>query len=211
MGTLYWQLNDTWPVVSWSSRDYFGRWKALHYAAREAFAPLLLSPVLEGSAAEIWGVSDLLTATADTLHLELLDFDGTVLWQAPVPTILPPNSSTLLWERDTQELLGDADPRRTVLTARMGNGEALLYFRRPGELELEAPAIHMELEPTEGGFHLTLLADRLAKDVYLTLEEVRFQDNFFDLLPNRPRGIRLETELSADAVRVPQEGMEVGG
>ena len=59
MGTLYWQLNDTWPVVSWSSRDYFGRWKALHFAARDAFAPLLLSPVLRGDTLEVWGVSDL--------------------------------------------------------------------------------------------------------------------------------------------------------
>src|SRR4029079_14506853 len=42
-GTLYWQLNDCWPVASWSSVDYFGRWKALHYAARRFYAPLLLS------------------------------------------------------------------------------------------------------------------------------------------------------------------------
>ena len=41
-GTLYWQLNDCWPVASWSSLDYFGRWKALHYAARRFYAPLLL-------------------------------------------------------------------------------------------------------------------------------------------------------------------------
>ena len=59
MGTLYWQLNDTWPVVSWSSRDYFGRWKALHYAARDAFAPILISSVLNGDTLEVWGVSDL--------------------------------------------------------------------------------------------------------------------------------------------------------
>jgi len=42
-GTLYWQLNDCWPVASWASLDYFGRWKALHYAARRFYAPVLLS------------------------------------------------------------------------------------------------------------------------------------------------------------------------
>ena len=43
MGTLYWQLNDCWPGASWSSRDYFGRWKALHYLARRFYSPILLS------------------------------------------------------------------------------------------------------------------------------------------------------------------------
>ena len=47
-GLLYWQLNDCWPVASWSSIDYFGRWKALHYYAKRFFAPLLLSCKEEG-------------------------------------------------------------------------------------------------------------------------------------------------------------------
>ena len=48
MGAVYWQLNDCWPVASWSSIDYFGRWKALHYAAKRFFAPVLLSCQEEG-------------------------------------------------------------------------------------------------------------------------------------------------------------------
>jgi beta-mannosidase len=45
MGSLYWQLNDTWPVASWASLDYHGRWKALHYTARNFYAPVLVSGV----------------------------------------------------------------------------------------------------------------------------------------------------------------------
>ena len=48
MGAIYWQLNDCWPVASWASIDYFGRWKALHYYAKRFFAPLLLSCKEEG-------------------------------------------------------------------------------------------------------------------------------------------------------------------
>ena len=46
-GSLYWQLDDCWPVASWSSIDYYGRWKALQYSARQFFAPVLVSPVEE--------------------------------------------------------------------------------------------------------------------------------------------------------------------
>jgi beta-mannosidase len=237
MGTLYWQLNDTWPVVSWSSRDYFGRWKALHYAAREAFAPLLLSPVLEGESVRLWGVSDLPDATEGTLRLELLDFGGTILWQAPVPTTLPANGSALLWEAPVAELLGDADPTEVVFVARFerdsgGGGSesggqtrtptprpALLYFRSPRELAMEAPAIRIQVSPTSEGVAITLESDLLAKDVYLSREGVHFPENFFDLLPGRPVTLQLATELSPDEVEeglrirtlaeVPREGVEV--
>ena len=58
-GTLYWQLNDCWPVASWSSLDYFGRWKALLYAARRFYAPLLLSIVDKPTEQDVYITSDL--------------------------------------------------------------------------------------------------------------------------------------------------------
>ncbi len=58
MGTLYWQLNDVWPVASWSSTDYYGRWKALHYYAREAFGPVGDLPILEDNVLKVYGVND---------------------------------------------------------------------------------------------------------------------------------------------------------
>ncbi|MFC1791004.1 glycoside hydrolase family 2 protein, partial [Gemmatimonadota bacterium] len=234
MGTLYWQLNDTWPVVSWSGLDYFGRWKALHYAAREAFAPFLVSAVLEGDSVEVWGISDHLEPIEGTLHLEILDFAGTSLWQVPVPVSLSANTSRLLWAQDVATLLAGADPRRVVLVARFleaGTEEArprpthtpgrqaFFYFVPPGELELGAPGIRLEIAPQDGGFLLTLESDLLAKDVALSLEGARFSDNFFDLLPGRPRVVRLETDFSQEVVantlrirtlaEIPQEGVRV--
>ncbi len=229
MGTLYWQLNDTWPVVSWSSRDYFGRWKALHYAAREAFAPLLLSAVVDGDRVKVWGVWDGLSSRKGELSLELLDFSGTLLWQAPVPATLQENSSSLLWERPLEELLGEADPRKVVLVARFLDGDgreeassSLLYFAPPKAQELKAPAIRVEAGAVGGGVEITLSSQVLARDVALSLEgEGHFLENFFDLLPGRPRTLFLETSLTPDAVRkglrirtladVPREGLEVEG
>ena len=230
MGTLYWQLNDTWPVISWSGRDYFGRWKALHYAAREAFHPVLLSPVLRGDSVEVWGVSDQMEAVEGTLRLELVDFQGTTLWQSPVSVGLSPNRSTRLWARGQADLLRDADPSQVVLVATLEGPEltpreALLYFRRPRDLALAAPTINVTAEEASesGQVLLTLESDVLAKDVYLALppgSSEHFRDNFFDLLPGRPRRVTVTTNLTPGEVEealrirtlaeVPREGEEVG-
>jgi len=73
MGTLYWQLNDCWPVVSWSSVDYHGRWKALHYYVRRAYSDVLLSTVEDADALEVYLVSDRLEAVNGLLKLRLAD------------------------------------------------------------------------------------------------------------------------------------------
>lgn len=234
MGTLYWQLNDTWPVVSWSSRDYFGGWKALHYAARDAFAPVLISPYLRGDTVEVWGVSDLREGVEGTLSLKLLDFQGTTLWEAPIPAIIPPGTSRLLWSMPLTELLQGSDPAGVVFSARLSEGSpTLFYFLPPKGLALEVPAIRMEWEEGEGGISLTLTSDVLAKDVYLTVSgktkdrgprsishrgpRIFFSDNFFDLLPGLPRTIRITTERTLEDIQrglrirtlaeVPKEGM----
>src|SRR4029077_38889 len=75
-GSLYWQLDDCWPVASWSGIDYYGRWKALHYAARRFYAPILVSPVEEAGNVRVYVVSERLTDTRARLTLRVVDFDG---------------------------------------------------------------------------------------------------------------------------------------
>jgi len=225
MGTLYWQLNDTWPVVSWSSRDYFGRWKALHYAAREAFAPVLISPVLRGDTVEVWGVSDVPEGIDGSLRLQVLSFGGESLGDRVIPVSLSGPGSTLLRKEAVTDLLGGADPRTSVLVGSLeAEGdepiaeEALLYFHLPKELELEAPTIRIRADRANDGITLLLETDVLAKDVYLSLDGVRFSDNFFDLLPGRPRLVPLDTPLPVEEVEsrlvvrtlaeIPREGMD---
>ncbi|MGD2122905.1 MAG: glycoside hydrolase family 2 protein, partial [Gemmatimonadota bacterium] len=120
MGTLYWQLNDTWPVVSWSSRDYFGRLKALHYKTRKAFAPTLISPVLHGDTLQVWGVRDPVVPEPDpaALLLELVDFDGPILWEDSISVSLGKNQSRILWQA-SPSIFGEFDPRRVVFSARL--------------------------------------------------------------------------------------------
>src|SRR5262245_66299241 len=75
-GSLYWQLDDCWPVASWSSIDYFGRWKALQYSARRFFAPVLASVVEENGVVKVWGISDRRNDTPARLTVKLIDFAG---------------------------------------------------------------------------------------------------------------------------------------
>jgi beta-mannosidase len=205
MGTLYWQLNDTWPVVSWSGLDYFGRWKALHYAAKDAFAPLLLSAEIGHDSITVWGVWDGREGVEGTLTLKLTDFHGTVLWERPTPVSISPGTSQPLWSGLLQELLQGSEPNGVVLTADLNGATSNFYFRAPKELDLEAPAIEMEWEEAEGDALLTLTSDVLAKDVYLTFQgseeeqgpgspqgpALSFSNNFFDLLPGRPKVVRI--------------------
>ncbi|MGW8266839.1 MAG: glycoside hydrolase family 2 protein, partial [Longimicrobiales bacterium] len=267
MGTLYWQLNDTWPVVSWSGRDYFGRWKALHHRARDAFSPVLLSPFRRGDTLEVWGVSDRLEPLEGTLVLELLNFRGISLWQAPVEVVLPPNQSGILWQDSVEDLLRRADPGQVVLSAELRPSSgfagsetgtpglppppALFYFLPPKHLELEAPAIRVTWEREGENLSLTLASEALAKDVYLRFADgdeespgapaspsgeggggsvsgpeagdapVTFSDNFFDLLPGRPRKVTVHTGLPLEVVQrglrirtlaeIPREGLPSGG
>ncbi len=74
MGTLYWQLNDCWPGASWSSIDYYGKWKALHYKVKESFAPVILSHEFIDSNLQISVVSDLTTSFHGELNISLSEF-----------------------------------------------------------------------------------------------------------------------------------------
>src|SRR6202142_2848424 len=80
-GSLYWQLDDCWPVASWSGIDYYGRWKALHYAARKFFAPVLVSPVEDDGNLRVYVVSDRRADLHAKLVVRLVDFEGKELWR----------------------------------------------------------------------------------------------------------------------------------
>jgi beta-mannosidase len=82
-GALYWQLNDCWPVISWSSIDYYGRWKALHYASKRFFAPLLLSIEDEGKSMRVFLTNERLEPWTGEVHWSLETLRGEHLDEEP--------------------------------------------------------------------------------------------------------------------------------
>ncbi len=82
MGTLYWQLNDCWPSISWSSMDYYNRWKALHYFVREAYKDVIISFEKKNDQVEVYIISDRRQDFDGKLNLEIMDFSGTIKWKS---------------------------------------------------------------------------------------------------------------------------------
>jgi beta-mannosidase len=190
-GSLYWQLDDCWPGTSWSSIDYFGRWKALHYFARRFFAPVLASVVEEQGSVRVYGISDRRSDGPARLVLRTLDFEGTPRFEKALDIVLGGNASRVYYEAPLQELLAGDSPLRTVLVAELFEGEqrlsrSLHYFAKTKDLELPDPELRLEPRATQqGGTRLQLRTRRLARAVRLssTESEGSFSDNYFDMLP----------------------------
>jgi beta-mannosidase len=190
-GSLYWQLDDCWPVASWSGIDYYGRWKALHYFARRFFAPVLVSPVDDKGTINVWGVSDRRTDTAARLTVRMIDFAGHELARRDQDILLAANASRVYVSFGKRELLGGVDPKHLVLSVEISEkgqpiARNLFWFEKTKDLDLPKPEVALSVAPgQDGAFAVTVGARQLARNVYLTSGAVDgfFGDNFFDLLP----------------------------
>ena len=205
MGSLYWQVNDCWPVASWSSIDSRGRWKALQYYAKRSFAPTILSFERIDSTRQVklWGITDELESKQGSVRLTLMDFSGKVLWTENLPVDIPRNGNQQILHSTEAELLKGADPRRVVLVADGVVGHrpmrALHYFVPMKDLALPHPDFLLDVTPIDGTGKVlaTLTAHNLLKSVLVEADKLqgRASDAYFDLLPGETKTV----ELSFDA------------
>jgi beta-mannosidase len=209
MGSLYWQLNDCWPTASWSSIDYFGRWKALHYYARRFYDDVLVSPHAHDNEIDVYVVSDKIEPLMGKLHLKLQDFKGNTLFEQIKQLYIPAQSSAIYVSLDKRELLAKGDARRNYLTLNFEvDGQSvsrnILFFDVSRNLELPvAPRIETALVKRDDGYKLTLSSSELARAVVVSFGDldVRMSDNYFDLLPGEPVSIRLSASSSLDELK----------
>lgn len=181
MGTLYWQLNDCWPAVSWSGIDGFGNWKALQYKVKKAFENLLISTSNKNDLITISLINDSLISVEDTLLVQLKDFKGTVLEYNKEVVRINKNSSRNISGYSLNESLNKGG---VFLQIEYGSAQHLHYFTNPKNLDLETGKIKIEIQKEEYGFSIELYSDILQKDVFLKIDKKgRLSDNFFDLLP----------------------------
>ena len=198
MGTLYWQLNDCWPVVSWSSIDYLGNWKAFHYQAKRSFEPVLVSVAETEKNYDVYLISDLVKELKADIKFELIDFKGKILWKANQLDVINADVSKKIKSISKTEL-EEFDLSGTVLKVSAEKDtkfEKLFFFNKPKELKLSKPEIKIrKVSPTE----IEISTDVLAKDVYL-IGDAHFSNNFFDLLPGTSKRIILSKPLEKTEV-----------
>lgn len=200
MGSLFWQLNDSWPVVSWSSIDYYGNWKAMQYQSQRAFAPVLINAIKEGVDLCVYLISDELQDRDDVrLTVELMDFDGKSHGKWTQNGKLTANTSMLFLKKRVDEFLSKQDAATSFLrfTLKAKNGAALadevFYFAYPKDQKLPEARIETSVKKRGEAIEMTLKTDKLARDIFIEVpvQGVRFSDNFFDLLPGQRKKITI--------------------
>lgn len=205
MGSLFWQHNDCWPVASWSSRDYYGRWKAQHYFARKAYRDVLLSPISDGQSLKVYAVSDRWKAFSATLSVEVWKLAGGKAGTFTRRIRVKPNTSTCVFEEELKDLLNGLSEKEVVLHVYLQEGDKKQYANNcflTSQKEMAYPQVEISrsIRPVEGGFEVTLQSDGFARAVCLSSEDAdcAFSDNYIDLLPDEPVTLTVRTARSQE-------------
>jgi beta-mannosidase len=209
-GTLYWQLNDCWPVASWSSIDYHGRWKALHYAARRFYAPVLLSIEETGTRIEVHLSSDLREPWQGTVRWSLETLDGSAIVSGEEDVCALPLASTRVRTLDLAARVSEDNCRDLIFVCelwREGRRVALSVatFVPVKHLSLGDPGLTVGVRQGGRGLVFDVTAQSLARFVELTLEgeDVVFSDNYFDVPAGRTVSVTCRTPEGWSVDRVP--------
>ena len=204
MGSLVWQHNDCWPVASWSSRDFYGRWKAQHYFTVKSFADLLISPMEEEDLLKIYLVSDRLKNTSGELVIRAVRLNGKGTVKELTKKIsVPANTSTVVWTEDIRNLLNGLEREEVVIHVlykdRAGQEYTNNFFpAKQKDMRYVEAKIAKELVPVEGGYEVTLSSDAFARGVFLSLEgdiDNFISDNYMDILPEEAVKVKVTTNM----------------
>lgn len=206
MGTLFWQHNDCWPVASWASRDYYGRWKAQHYYVRKAYDDILISSVVEGDDLKVYAVSDRLENTSGRLQLQVCQFDGTVVHHWGKSVGISGNDSRVCFSAPLAKLLEGANRGTVYVRVDYTDKSGRVYHNNyclGKQKDMDYPKVDLQTEvrSIEGGYEVTVSADKFARAVCLSVadNESVYSDNYFDVQPKSSVQVQVRTRLSAEA------------
>lgn len=188
MGSIYWQLNDNWPVASWSSIDYYGRWKALHYAVKRAYDNILLSIDGDEKNALIHLSNESGELTGGELTIKLYSLDGKLLYEQKKTVQVEGRSSSEVYNFDLDEKYetGSVVLSAVYTSKREESYEAVHFFNIYKYLELEEPNIsYTAKELNDSEVELTFECSRPAAFVEIDTDgcESKYSDNYFHLFP----------------------------
>ncbi|MCB0662143.1 MAG: glycoside hydrolase family 2 protein [Saprospiraceae bacterium] len=194
MGTLYWQLNDCWPVASWSGMDYYKRWKAMHYFVKKAYQPILVRVYEKDGEITFQGVSDLLIDKAIELRYSLFNFEGKEILSKSEMVNLPANTSSILQSVPFTAILDGQLRKDVFLKIELVEKGTILadnyYFFTPGkDWSLPKTTIDIQVDKQQ----ITLTSDQFAAYVFVdTQGKGHLSDNYFHLMPGEKKVIQFE-------------------
>ena len=200
MGSIYWQLNDCWPVASWSSIDYFGRYKALHYFAKKFYQPISLGLFNENSQITINVSNESLNDFSGYVRLGIMKSDFTPLFENKVSVSVKSLSSLDIDSYSNKEL---SNTRDTYFYAELYDKDNKLLARntelstKPKHFELLKPDIKVDIKTAQGGAYLSFTSNVFAKNVEVSFKnhDISLSDNYFDLIDNKPYSVFAKTDL----------------
>ncbi|RPH31183.1 MAG: glycoside hydrolase family 2 protein [Bacteroidales bacterium] len=196
MGTLYWQMNDSWPGVSWSGIDFYGRWKAVQYAVRNAYKPILISAESNGHEITVKVVSDFQIPTEGELKVLLYNLNGDIIKRWVNPATIKPNVSEQLLRVNNE--LNQADSCNIFIYAEFLSQAGESYFTysyncKQGNLMLLNPEIKVKTEKVleEYTLILTALHPTFNVQILSAAPDFKVENNYFNLLPGKEYRVRI--------------------
>lgn len=203
MGTLYWQLNDCWPVASWSSIDYYGRWKALQYEAKRQFEPIILTTApLQGNELPIYAINDSAKTIQASLQIRLCNFDGSITDSVYIDSIsLPGRSAVEISRYSPAKKIKINKLTKQYLHLKLFDAKGRLlaqkvyFYLYPKQMEFLPKGISTQVQRLNAGtkeeqYIFTLSAEQIKYGVAITTNlNGRFSDNYFTLLPGEEKQV----------------------
>lgn len=202
-GALFWQLNDCWPVASWSVIDYYHRLKPSYYYVKRCFSPLLVSLTKQGESVNVWVTNDTLKEFKGKVVLKLQTLKGNVLSVAEQEVSVPANSSKMVLSQKLEPSIENA--ANIFFVAQLYSGDELvsqnaLFLKRLKHIDLPRPRFKVGIEEgtNERSFRVTVSSKVFAKAVHMKLPphigRSFYSDNYFDLFPRLEKTVLIETE-----------------
>ena len=212
MGSLYWQLNDCWPGASWSSIDYYGKWKALHYKVKESFAPVIISHEFVNGDLQLTVISDLLKGFEGEIEVvlsEFKDMEKILRWHKKVSIV--PNGTKQVLTIPSEQLSSGDNQKHTYLQIYLYDNKGIVskknvYFLPFKELILSRPELEFSAENDKNNMlYVTVTSKNFAKGVHVTCDSPNnFSDNFFDLPINGSKTISIPIDTDTDIAALVQ-------
>lgn len=201
MGSLFWQHNDCWPVASWASRDYYGRWKAQHYFTRQTYKDILVSPIEEDGKLNVYIVSDRLKEVKGVLMIKVYTLDGKLVSELDRKVTVKPNSSNRIFSETIKSIIENTERNSIVISAEF-NADKLYknnyFLTRQKDINYPKVNIKTSIEPIADGYKVYLMSDKFARGVFMSIDGIDnfFSDNYFDILPGQTVEVHVTTKAS---------------